>query len=397
MERITILRRDLYDARFQILEENSSLDQDDDDDEEREEESGTERKAVSVSDKENQRNQSSYIDANTDLIPGTYEGGLKTWEGGIDLVEVLHSFERRLREWRNQDDAVAKAEPETETGKGDLGNWIQGKKILEVGCGTGLPSLFILQRLVSCTSTPTSDQTTTIHLQDYNLSVLHLVTLPNLILAILPLSSLIRYTSTESGSGSGSSSPDHLELTDEVLEEFMSILKEKKIELKFSFGDWEGFGEELASEKDGFDLILTAETIYRQESVNSLIRALKNGIRRVEKGLDPKTKTTTKEVDEEMSSLALRGGPVWELPLTLVAAKVSILIPFPLSSVFCPIYPLSRLQLIYSLALRLQILYFGVGGGIRDFLDRVESQEGASEDVQVWQTGVGRKVVRVDW
>lgn len=30
-----------------------------------------------------------FVDAATDLIPGLYEGGLKTWEGGVDLVEVL--------------------------------------------------------------------------------------------------------------------------------------------------------------------------------------------------------------------------------------------------------------------------------------------------------------------
>lgn len=29
------------------------------------------------------------MDADTDLIPGLYEGGLKTWEGGVDLLEVL--------------------------------------------------------------------------------------------------------------------------------------------------------------------------------------------------------------------------------------------------------------------------------------------------------------------
>jgi hypothetical protein len=29
------------------------------------------------------------VDADTDLIPGLYEGGLKTWEGGVDLLEVL--------------------------------------------------------------------------------------------------------------------------------------------------------------------------------------------------------------------------------------------------------------------------------------------------------------------
>lgn len=29
------------------------------------------------------------MDSTTDLIPGLYEGGLKTWEGGVDLIEVL--------------------------------------------------------------------------------------------------------------------------------------------------------------------------------------------------------------------------------------------------------------------------------------------------------------------
>jgi hypothetical protein len=51
-----LLRRDLFDARFQLI---------------------------------NQEQQGDYVDANTDLIPGIYEGGLKTWEGGVDLVEVL--------------------------------------------------------------------------------------------------------------------------------------------------------------------------------------------------------------------------------------------------------------------------------------------------------------------
>jgi hypothetical protein len=36
-----------------------------------------------------------YVDAETDLIPGTYEGGLKTWEGGVDLVEVLEEYDGR--------------------------------------------------------------------------------------------------------------------------------------------------------------------------------------------------------------------------------------------------------------------------------------------------------------
>jgi protein-histidine N-methyltransferase len=40
---------------------------------------------------------SRYIDADTDLIPGQYEGGLKTWEGGVDLVEVLAEYDRKTK------------------------------------------------------------------------------------------------------------------------------------------------------------------------------------------------------------------------------------------------------------------------------------------------------------
>lgn len=40
-----------------------------------------------------------YVDAATDLIPGLYEGGLKTWEGGTDLMEVLAEGLERDRSW----------------------------------------------------------------------------------------------------------------------------------------------------------------------------------------------------------------------------------------------------------------------------------------------------------
>jgi hypothetical protein len=50
-----------------------------------------------------------FVDAKTDLIPGHYEGGLKTWEGGVDLVEVLAGVQ------------------------GGVGEWVRGSKVLEVG------------------------------------------------------------------------------------------------------------------------------------------------------------------------------------------------------------------------------------------------------------------------
>lgn len=45
----------------------------------------------------------------------------------------------------------------------------------------------------------------------------------------------------------------------------------------------------------------------------------------------------------------------------------------------------------------LQVLYFGVGGGIHNFLNRVESEKGWWVGVKEWTMGVGRKVVRIGW
>lgn len=57
------------------------------------------------------------MDAKTDLIPGLYEGGLKTWEGGVDLVEVLaRSLPGNTTEEQNK----------------NVGEWVKGGKVLEV-------------------------------------------------------------------------------------------------------------------------------------------------------------------------------------------------------------------------------------------------------------------------
>ena len=59
-------RRDLFDARFQLMSQT--------DDE--------------------------FLDAPSDLVPGVYEGGLKTWECSLDLVnyldEIKDTEQRRL-------------------------------------------------------------------------------------------------------------------------------------------------------------------------------------------------------------------------------------------------------------------------------------------------------------
>jgi len=57
---VTLIRRDLFDARFQLMDsDESSL---------------------------------GFFDNPSDLIPGVYEGGLKTWECSLDLVDYLDSL-----------------------------------------------------------------------------------------------------------------------------------------------------------------------------------------------------------------------------------------------------------------------------------------------------------------
>ncbi len=61
-------RRDLFDARFQLISADEGA--------------GTDGGPSDVD----------FIDAPSDLVPGVYEGGLKTWECSLDLVACLSSI-----------------------------------------------------------------------------------------------------------------------------------------------------------------------------------------------------------------------------------------------------------------------------------------------------------------
>jgi protein-histidine N-methyltransferase len=60
------VRRDLFDARFQLLAQGSD-------------------------------EQAALVDAPADLVPGVYEGGLKTWECALDLAAYLDREFPRVR------------------------------------------------------------------------------------------------------------------------------------------------------------------------------------------------------------------------------------------------------------------------------------------------------------
>eukprot|EP01117_Protostelium_nocturnum_P009902 TRINITY_DN3527_c0_g1_i8.p1 TRINITY_DN3527_c0_g1~~TRINITY_DN3527_c0_g1_i8.p1 ORF type:complete len:269 (+),score=83.13 TRINITY_DN3527_c0_g1_i8:73-879(+) len=122
---------------------------------------------------------------NSDLSPGVYEGGFKLWECSIDLIHYLEETSFSF----------------------------EGKTVLELGCGHGLPALYALKKGASV-----------VHFQDFNEQVIEQLTIPN------------------------------------VIKNFPSFPKSKT---KFYSGDWESlnkwFGE---SEEHKYDVILTSDTLY---------------------------------------------------------------------------------------------------------------------------------------
>lgn len=135
---------------------------------------------------------------NLDIVPSVYEGGMKVWECSIDLAEYVENH----------------LSIDSDT------------RILELGCGAGLPGL------VACLKGASVD------FQDYNKEVLQLVTIPNA---------------------------------------FANIGSRVKKRCRFFAGDWSALADHIKSEQ--YDLILTSETIYSTASYQSLITILKKAIK----------------------------------------------------------------------------------------------------------------------
>lgn len=186
--------------------------------------------------------------------------------------------------------------------------------------------------------------------------------------------------------------PGSLAITDSVKRAFRDLLDRHKIELKFTYGDWSGLAEELGASGthangDGvstsrYDLVLTSETIYSEDSVDALLDVLRAASRRSERKTEVVQDT---EIEERLGDLAVR--EKWDSvslantkeTVVLVGAKVS-----------------RTRRGAEGIRLTAQVLYFGVGGDLQSFIQRVEV-DGWSEPVKEWTMGVGRKVVRVGW
>ncbi|PNH06864.1 Histidine protein methyltransferase 1 [Tetrabaena socialis] len=154
--------------------------------------------------------------ATSDLVPGKYEGGFKLWECSLDLCRLLLSRYG--------------AAAERLTTAPELSCELQGKKVLELGCGHGLPGIVAAM----CGAD--------VHFQDYNVEVLRRLTAPNVIANMerLPRS-------------------------------------RPRPACRYYSGDWRAVGELLTGAGYGghYDLILSSETIYSLPAQERLLECIK--------------------------------------------------------------------------------------------------------------------------
>ncbi|OON21369.1 hypothetical protein X801_02731 [Opisthorchis viverrini] len=146
----------------------------------------------------------SALKSGRDVIPGVVEGGLTVWDGSKQLIAYL----------------ARKFSPSV----------FCGRRVLELGCGCGLPGLTALKYGASVVT-----------FQDYNHEVITNWTIPNVLLNL------------------GST------LDAETL----------RSSVNFYSGDWVQLARRWESDREQpYDIILTAETIYRPDLYDRLLRAV---------------------------------------------------------------------------------------------------------------------------
>jgi len=206
-------------------------------------------------------------ESKSDLIAGKYEGGLKIWECSVDLLKFLLNH------------------------KGGCKSLFSGKRVLELGCGVGLPGMLAA---VSDAAFVT--------FQDFNDYVIEKVTAPSLLLNLwnqnhakeesldkpefkvpkLPTKKVNlprkRSSSEDYSDESSSSSEDEdveVEDRDSMMKEVIfgeNIFKTDPGKYSFASGDWAEFH---TNTEEKFDIILTSETIYDVANYEKLHACLK--------------------------------------------------------------------------------------------------------------------------
>ncbi|KAL2161431.1 hypothetical protein VTH06DRAFT_7992 [Thermothelomyces fergusii] len=149
--------------------------------------------------------------------------------------------------------------------------------LIELGCGTALPSLALFQWALT-ERKPDQKQPLVFSLADYNPTVLYLVTLPNLILTWA-----LQQRKEDAVVEAAFTPDDELELTPEVLDAFRQSLSSNRISLSFLSGAWSPefvdllYGTGIPAgglPETSRTLLLGSETIYSPFALESFAGTL---------------------------------------------------------------------------------------------------------------------------
>ena len=136
-------------------------------------------------------------------------------------------------------------------------------------------------------------------------------------------------------------------VTPALLEAFRTSLDAHRVCLRFFSGGWASLSARLAhTGAEAYDIVLASETIYRTEALSPFLGVL----RAATATAIPAGSGVTREAPQRS--------------LCLVAAKV---------------------------------LYFGVGGGVQEFVRAVEDERGTVSTVWEHREGVGRRIMHIEW
>lgn len=202
----------------------------------------------------------------SDIRSGVYEGGFKTWECSLDLASLLLD-----RGPRKDIDELVRCDQivEVSSASSHSNDLICILTKRQLGCGTALPTLVLFQHALQ------NDMSLAFTLQDYNDTVLRLVTLPNLLLtwAAYQPTPLIDVSQPHGD----------LEISPETLQAFQSSLAASNITLKFLSGSWSPDMAPLITQSapDMGTVVLGAETIYSPASTAAFVSLLMELLRRV--------------------------------------------------------------------------------------------------------------------
>lgn len=336
--KIYLGRREVFDIRTQLMAEDDDGDDDD-------EQNGTNSNDTTTPAPGAQRIRNKTLISGLekgDLTPGVYEGGFKTWECAVYLASYLPKEEE-------EEGAGCLTKTAGNQAKGDEEEeWID--QVIELGCGSAMPSLALFARLLRDKRTRKTRRRTRFVLADYNDVVLRMVTIPNFILTwwlnAQPHQDNSNDNNDDSGEGSdGLALEGELDIDASLLEAFAADLAELGITIDLISGAWSASFVDLVSRGgpdhsqagSGRTLVLASETVYSPDSLVAFSDTLLAFLR-------------------------------WPRSRALVAAKK---------------------------------VYFGVGGGVDEFLHVLHQRKTPNEDVdaksmtETSADGVGRTILQV--